>query len=93
MSTWNKTLGNAFLTTAVDSTTSVQTKQDRVKVGYPCSSIKKEMNLLVEIFDQLESVSVEVIWNRHPRMLDIPYQHEMLKGNKTIIQTIVEKNI
>ena len=81
MSTWNDSMAKAFFTTAVDVTTLVSTERDKIKVGYPCPVQQADKTKSAEVFGKLESVTCEFTWDRHPRMPDSLYQHEVLKGN------------
>ena len=80
MTTWNGLIAEAFFSTAIDVTTPVGTERDKIKVGYPCIEGQQKGTNVYDVFGTLESVTCEFTWDRHPRMPDLFYQHEIACG-------------
>ena len=78
MSTWNPEMGRVILTTPVDINIAVKADRVRVKVGSPCSGPNPSTPVSTKIFGELESVSVELVWDSHKQFHDSTFQYRTL---------------
>ena len=80
MSRWNPALGNTMITAAIDDSLAVNAERSKVKVGYAFSSNQQNITRASAILGDVETITCEVSWNRHQRMSDTLYQHQIVKG-------------
>ena len=78
MSNWNPVYGQAVLTSEMDVTTVVNAEKKKVKVGAPCGQLSPETPLVNSIFGILESVTLEMAWDSHPRFTDDRFRNQTL---------------